>query len=578
MVSSSRIARVANKASRFTHRNWIFLFGVTMLCCGCSKETTVGQAEGPGTNNAPYMASGGGIAQEGIDVDNPALQRFAQTNATAGNNASAMDLPAPIGVPVTGEVGLAGEISADGSIPNPVGTTESANPATPSNRKPTDKIVGRTQLRPDLSPSQLIQFLAVADRDMQDIWSRLTQIQGGREELIRVARMKLEASRRLKQHAEADEPSKSIGARGELQALSHLASFSDLKSAEELEGLARENLASNDPALVSDSRLVLIGFGLESLQNGKPGAADQVLEYIEQLATPENSKDVPTLMVMGQARDALAGYGHEEQANRVRDLIVDVFANSPNQDLARAAAEVAGTAVYDKVEQLFTEVLRGESVTVAQWRTAVDQLIAEAPNLRTVAFLSGAALQLEAVEQESLVQTTFDAMITRFDDPNSDPGREARIAMEASDARRQILGVRFNPRLPSIDGSEISMETYRGRVVMVPFWAAAFPESLQLIPMLKDLQAAHPDELAIVGINLDGNDKLLEEFASQNDLGFPNFRSKSSLQAEVANPIATQFGIASMPFLAILDQQGQVAEINFTGKGIEKTLNRLMEQ
>ena len=122
------------------------------------------------------------------------------------------------------------------------------------------------------------------------------------------------------------------------------------------------------------------------------------------------------------------------------------------------------------------------------------------------------------------------------------------------------------------------MESYKGRVVMVPFWAAAFPESLQLIPMLKNLQAAHPDQLAIVGINLDGNDQLLEDFTSQNDLGFPNFRSKSSLKAEVANPIATQFGIASMPFLAILDRQGQVAEINFTGKGVEETLERLLEQ
>ena len=48
----------------------------------------------------------------------------------------------------------------------------------------------------------------------------------------RIAKMKLEASRRLKNHPEANVEAKSAGARGELQALSHLASFSDLKSAE----------------------------------------------------------------------------------------------------------------------------------------------------------------------------------------------------------------------------------------------------------------------------------------------------------------------------------------------------------
>ena len=108
----------------------------------------------------------------------------------------------------------------------------------------------------ELSPEQLVQLLGLTDRDMQDIWSRLSQIQGGREELIRIAKMKLDAARRLKNHAEADARSKSAGARGELQALSHLAAFSDLKSAQELEELATANLQSSDPDLVADSRLV----------------------------------------------------------------------------------------------------------------------------------------------------------------------------------------------------------------------------------------------------------------------------------------------------------------------------------
>jgi hypothetical protein len=183
---------------------------------------------------------------------------------------------------------------------------------------------------------------------------------------------------------------------------------------------------------------------------------------------------------------------------------------------------------------------------------------------------------LEAIGQDNLVQTTFDALVSGFDDPDSPAGREVRIAMAARDARHDILGIRFNPVLPSVDGSPLSMDQFEGRIVLVPFWAAGFPESFRLIGMLKQIQAAHPDEVAIVGVNLDGNDALLQQFLDQNDLGFPSFRSKSSAEAEVANPVAAQFGIASMPFLAILDRQGHVAAVNFTDRGIQAKVEELL--
>ena len=74
----------------------------------------------------------------------------------------------------------------------------------------------------DLSAQELIDFLAVTDRDMQDIWGKMQQIEGGREELIRIAKLKLQASKHLRNHSDATETQMSLGARGELQALSHL--------------------------------------------------------------------------------------------------------------------------------------------------------------------------------------------------------------------------------------------------------------------------------------------------------------------------------------------------------------------
>jgi peroxiredoxin len=198
--------------------------------------------------------------------------------------------------------------------------------------------------------------------------------------------------------------------------------------------------------------------------------------------------------------------------------------------------------------------------------------------MRSVQYLAGAALQLEAASMEDLAQATLDSLAKRFADPDSELGREVRVAVAAREARRNILGVRFNPQLSAIDGTSIAMDSYLGRVVLVPFWSAAFPESLQLMGAIKELQASLPQDVAIVGVNLDGNDSLLQEFLDKSDLGFPSFRAKSSADAEVANAFAAQFGMASMPFLAILGRDGKVAALNFTGKGIRERVDQLLSE
>jgi thioredoxin-like negative regulator of GroEL len=136
----------------------------------------------------------------------------------------------------------------------------------------------------------------------------------------------------------------------------------------------------------------------------------------------------------------------------------------------------------------------------------------------------------------------------------------------------------FEYDLPQVDGSPLSITDYQGKVVLMPFWAISFPESLQLVPRLSTIRDAHPDQVAIVGMNLDTEGAPVQEFLKENDPGFPSFRATSSPTAKVANPVAAQFGMVSMPFVAILDQEGRVAAINFTGQGLEETVEQLVTQ
>ncbi|MFK8110943.1 MAG: TlpA family protein disulfide reductase [Rubripirellula sp.] len=435
------------------------------------------------------------------------------------------------------------------------------------------------QLKPDLPPADLVKFLAGADNDMRLIHSGqsgITDPQEARRTLLHIIKMKLEASKRLTVHAEATEAQKSEGARGELQSLSHLASLGDLKSAEELELLAESKLESSDDSVAADSRLVLIGFAMESLQNGNQDSVQKILDLVTQIATSKTPADVPAMIVMGQARQVLEQYGHATEARRVRDTIIDLFADSPNPEIAEMAAQQAGSVRFDAINDLHKLALDGGEVTSDQWTESVESLIKESADLQTVQYLAGCALEFESFDMNDLAAATYQTMSARFDDPQAATGRETILAIGAYRTRQNVIGSEFTPTLNAIDGSEVRLADYRGKVTLMPLWAASFPESLQLVPDLIAIRELHPEKVEIVGINLDMAGAPLEQFPELKELGFVNLRSETA--PKQANPIAVQFGMVSMPFLVILDQEGRVAALNFTGRNLKQTVEKLLNQ
>lgn len=451
------------------------------------------------------------------------------------------------------------------STPTPAGVPESSNVP---------------QLRDDLTADDLSKVLEDSDRDMQTIASGQGQAQDPMEagKLMRtMAKIKLAASVRIQSHPDATVKQRADGMRGHLQSLSHLAAMGDVASAKALEALANDNLSSDQPTIAGDSRIVLIGFAIDALQAGRESAADQVVTLVEGM--PENSNpDVPSVLIMARARQVLSSYGLVDQAAKVRAKILSLYGDSSNATIAQVAAEAAGTAKFDPVRRLMAEILENDKVALARWADAVKQLTTESADMHTVQFLASAALQLEAARRDAFVQETFSILTEQFSDPDAATTREVQTARKAMEARRDVIGSPLDfSSLPSIDGKGVAPSDYQGKVVLMPFWAISVPESLQLVMMLKEIRDAHPDQVAIVGMNLDPQQAPLAEFLAANDLGFPSYRSVSSATAEVANPVAARFGLVSMPFVAVFNQDGKVAALDFTGNQLQSTVDRLLK-
>jgi thiol-disulfide isomerase/thioredoxin len=65
-------------------------------------------------------------------------------------------------------------------------------------------------------------------------------------------------------------------------------------------------------------------------------------------------------------------------------------------------------------------------------------------------------------------------------------------------------GAAFPFSLPDLTGRTIALSDYKGKVVLLNFWATWCPSCVEELQDLGDLQRSHPNDLAILGINLDG--------------------------------------------------------------------------
>lgn len=453
--------------------------------------------------------------------------------------------------------GASGAAAVSSDVVSPSALTEVPTPAV---------TVPQLTLAPQLTPPRLIDFIKSVDIEMRNVASGKRQLFDPNEanaELNRLSRLKLEAAIRLQEQTAPTSPACCFAIRGQLQALSHLAGLGDLDSAIKLDSLARQHLDSQDKSLAMDSLLVLIGLALERLQNGTASDSREVLDLVDRFALAPESLDVSALMALGQAHAVLRDYGDDMAAERVRDTILDRFAGHPNQSVAEMAIGLAGSPTFAEVEQVLREFEAGETVSIERWKGVIETLLSDSSDVEAVRYLAGASLQFEAHGNRELAAATFSA-ITEFPGLNNASKKEAQIAAEAYQARRAIIGQTVAIDLTDVDDSPLSLSNYRGRVILMPFWAVAIPESLKILQLLDQIRRDFGGQVEIVGMNLDDENAPIGDFMSGSPVEFRSFRSVADQQTGT-HEIAARFGVVSLPFIAIIDRRGRVAAINLNG-------------
>lgn len=175
------------------------------------------------------------------------------------------------------------------------------------------------------------------------------------------------------------------------------------------------------------------------------------------------------------------------------------------------------------------------------------------------------ASEFNAEEDEA--RTYYERLVRDF--PATDAGKKAAGALK----RLDLVGKTLDLRGPGLDGKEIDAARYRGKTVLVAFWASwADPVRRDLPELLKLYQKYHSKDFEILGVDLDNERAELDAFLKDNPLPWPQVFEPGGIEK---NRFATEYGIIALPTMVLVDAQGKVLNRNIrTAAELERQLEK----
>ncbi|QDU61109.1 Thiol-disulfide oxidoreductase ResA [Planctomycetes bacterium Pan216] len=175
---------------------------------------------------------------------------------------------------------------------------------------------------------------------------------------------------------------------------------------------------------------------------------------------------------------------------------------------------------------------------------------------------------MEFTNKEEEAVDYYRQLLTKFPNDESTPKAEGALR------RLQSVGQPFMLAGNSIDQrGQIDTRRYRGKILVVSFWATWCDPCMKEMGNLKKLREKHAkDGLEIVGVCLDGEATAPQAMAHlrKNGYTWPQIYEKGSMESAPA----LQYGVISLPYVVLIDADGRVINRNVQYSDLDKEVER----
>ena len=158
------------------------------------------------------------------------------------------------------------------------------------------------------------------------------------------------------------------------------------------------------------------------------------------------------------------------------------------------------------------------------------------------------------------------------------------LAMEYLSKVKPMLALLGNPvpdfSATDLDGKPISLQQYRGKVILLDFWAVWNGFCIGDILNVKKIYDTYKDQgFEVIGVSLDTDETKLRNYIKENNIPWQQIFSGQERQS----PLAQQYDVRSIPTRWLIDREGRLIahEANhklISSEGREPDLEQLVAE
>lgn len=160
---------------------------------------------------------------------------------------------------------------------------------------------------------------------------------------------------------------------------------------------------------------------------------------------------------------------------------------------------------------------------------------------------------------------------------SSFPGTAEGEKAAGAARRLESVGKRIDLQGTSLsNGKKFSLSAYRGKPVVLHYWATWCEPCKQDMKLLRQLQARYQrNGLQLVGVNVDQTRQQAVEYLKESKLPWTQLFEAGGLET---SPLATAYGVQTLPTMMLIDKEGKVVRHNVRAAELDGELAKMVKR